>query len=224
MKHNIPKSQIASFDIDAQYSFTPVCPDELPVPNGEDIVAQLNEQAKFAQFRLGSKEGHSAHAHWVATKDNPVLSKIEALNMDVRWPKHCIPGTKGFETLQGLPHPQDYHFFVWKGIEPDMHPYGSCYHDLNERLSTGVIEFLRQKDIIRVIVGGLATDYCVKITVLQLLHAGFEVVVNLGACRGLSPLTIKEAINEMKGHGAFIIQSAQELHIAHPNEKTSLAG
>ncbi|MGD9592382.1 MAG: isochorismatase family protein [Candidatus Berkiella sp.] len=219
----INKSQTASFDIDAQYSFTPVCPDELPVPLGEEIVAQLNEQASFAKYRLGSKEAHPVDAHWIATQDNPVLSKIEGANMDVRWPKHCIPGTKGFEGLQGLPHPSMYDFFVWKGIEPDLHPYGSCFHDLQEKLSTGVIEFLHQNGVSHVIVGGLATDYCVKTTVLQLLNAGFNVIVNLGGCRGLSPLTIKEAISEMKAHGADIIQSTQELMMTQTSERTSLA-
>ncbi len=215
MKKNLSQSQIASFDVDAQYSFTPVCPDELPVPFGEDVVNELNNQATFAKYRVGSKEGHPLNAHWVADKEHPVLSKIDGDNMDVRWPKHCIPGTKGFELIAGLPHPQHYDFFVWKGIEPDMHPYGSCYHDLNNKLSTGVIEFLQQKGVKRVIVGGLATDYCVKNTVLQLLKADFEVVVNLGACRGLSPLTIKEAIQEMKSHGAYFIESSHELTDSH---------
>ena len=71
-----------------------------------------------------------------------------------------------------------------EGIELDMHPYGACYHDLAERLSTGVIEFLRENSVTTIIVGGLATDYCVKTTVLQLLRAGFQVIVNLSACRG----------------------------------------
>ncbi|HRE33229.1 MAG TPA: isochorismatase family protein, partial [Candidatus Berkiella sp.] len=92
-----------------------------------------------------------------------------------------------------------------------MHPYGACYHDFAEKVSTGLIEFLHCKGIKTVLVGGLATDYCVKYTVLQLLATGFETIVNLGACRGISPQTTQDAIKEMKAHGAIIIQSSHEL-------------
>ncbi len=58
-------------------------------------------------------------------------------------------------------------------------PYGACYHDLKNTLSTGVIEYLKCHNIITtVICGGLATDYCVKNTVLQLRQVGFEVILN----------------------------------------------
>ena len=42
------KKYIASFDIDAQNTFTPVCPDELPVAEGDTIAPELNAQAQFA--------------------------------------------------------------------------------------------------------------------------------------------------------------------------------
>jgi len=206
-----PKAQVASIDVDAQYSFTPLCPNELPVPYGNEIVDELNHQAEFAGYRIGSKEAHPPHAIWIATGEAPALSNIEGDNIDVRWPAHCIPGTKGFESIQGLPHPAKYDFFVWKGIEPDMHPYGSCFHDLKERLSTGIIEFLHNKGVKTVIVGGLATDYCVKNTVLQLLRAGFETILNLAACRGIDPQTTQAAITQMQQHGAIIIESSHQL-------------
>ncbi len=206
------KSTIASLDVDAQYSFTPACPHELPVPEGEMIVAELNNLARFAAYRLGSKEAHPPHALWEANSQHQAFSPLIGIkNANTYWPKHCIPGTKGFELIAGLPHPQDYHFFVWKGVEPDMHPYGSCYHDIAEKLSTGLIEFLKYNGIKTVLVGGLATDYCVKTTVLQLLKADFQVIVDLGACRGLRSDTTQEAISEMQEKGAIIIQSTQEL-------------
>ncbi len=206
-----PKQTIASLDVDAQYGFTPACPQELPVPQGEDIVTELNHQAQFAQYRIGTKDAHSPSALWVANAQAPVLSPIEGKHMDVRWPVHCVPGTKGFQLIQGLPHPAEYDFFVWKGIEPDMHPYGACFHDLNETLSTGLIEFLHSKHIKVVIVGGLATDYCVKNTVLQLLKAGFRVIVNLAACRGLNGDTTQAALTLMRQCGATIISASQTL-------------
>jgi nicotinamidase/pyrazinamidase len=201
----------ASFDVDVQNGFTPVCPNELPVPGGDEIAPILNAQAKMASFRIGSKDAHSPQAIWIATTDAPILSPIMGDNVDVHWPSHCVPGTKGFELIEGLPHPALYDYFVWKGVEPDMHPYGACYHNLQETMSTGVIEYLKNKGVQTVIVGGLATDYCVKNTVLQLCKAGFHTIVNLSACRGINARACELAISQMRDQGAVIIDSLQEL-------------
>lgn len=212
MTITIPKKQyVASFDVDAQNTFTPLCPEELPVPEGEQIVSELNLQAKKANFRIGSKDAHSPVALWVAKQKEQILKPVSGENIDVYWPVHAVPGTKGFELIDGLPKIPQYDFFVWKGIELDIHPYGACFHDFAEKLSTGVIEFLKSKQIQTVIVGGLATDYCVKTTVLQLLKANFDVVVNLGACRGVADKTVREAIDAMKQAGAKFVASANEI-------------
>lgn len=204
-------SRVASFDVDAQNCFTPVCPDELPVPGGDEIAGELNAQAKLAEYRIGSKDAHSPQAVWVADSQNPQFSPVQGRNVDIRWNVHAVPGTKGFELIEGLPHPADYDFFVWKGVEPDMHPYGACYHDLADSKSTGVIEWLRAHGVTHVIVGGLATDYCVKTTVLQLRRAGFDVVVNLAACRGIAPDTIAQATQAMQAAGARFVNSHAEI-------------
>ncbi|MCD6045308.1 MAG: pncA [Gammaproteobacteria bacterium] len=206
------KSTVASLDVDAQKTFTPLCPHELPVPGGTEIVAELNAQAHFASLRLASKDSHSAQALWVADAAHPPLSAITAPHMDCYWPVHAVPGTLGFESLPGLPAIADYDYVVWKGVELDMHPYGACYHDLRERLSTGVLEFLKVHGIRCVIVGGLATEYCVKTTALQLRRGGLDVVVNLGACRGLDPEGIEAAIQQMKTADIAFVARAKELY------------
>ena len=205
------KELVASFDVDAQYTFTPVCPDELPVVGGDTIGPELNAQAQFASYRLGSKDAHSPHAHWVSSAQAPPFSPVEGPNMDIRWPSHAVPGTKGFKLLAELPHPADYDFFVWKGVEPDMHPYGACYHDLAERQSTGIIEYLQAKKVTTVLIGGLATDYCVRHSALQLMKAGFKVVINLAATRGVAEDTTALALSELQQAGAHLIASAAQL-------------
>jgi nicotinamidase/pyrazinamidase len=124
---------------------------------------------------------------------------------------HAVPGTKGFELIDGLPDVASYDFFVWKGVEPRMHPYGACYHDLGNRMSTGAIEYLKAQGIDTVLVGGLATDYCVKNTALQLHEAGFRVVVNLAASRGVAPETTARAIEDMQAENIVIIDSSASL-------------
>ena len=202
---------IASLDIDAQKGFTPLCPNELPVAGGADIVAALNAQAALASLRIGSKDAHPANAAWVVTNPAAMLQPLDLPNADLTWPTHCVPGTPGFELLDGLPAPIDYDFFVWKGVEPDLHPYGACYHDLAERRSTGLIEFLQARGISTVLVGGLATDYCVKTSVLQLRRAGFRVIVHLDACRGIAPETIDQARTRMIEAGAELAQTLADI-------------
>jgi nicotinamidase/pyrazinamidase len=198
------KESTASFDVDVQKGFTPLCPDELPVAGGETLAEVLNRQAGLARIRVGSKDAHPANPIWKAEDGKPQFSPLAGKNVDICWNLHCVSGTKGHELIDGLPHPAEYDFFVQKGVEPDMHPYGACYNDLADRQSTGVIEFLQCNAIKTVIVGGLATDYCVKTTALQLCRAGFQVVVNLAACRGISPETVRVAIDEMVDQGIVV--------------------
>ncbi len=207
----------ASFDIDAQKGFTPRCPSELPVEGGDQIVYALNRQAQFARLRVCSKDAHPANAIWVASDTQPQFTPVDGDDVDIRWNLHCVPGTPGFELLDGLPAVKEYDYVVYKGVEPNMHPYGACYHDLGNTLTTGVIEYLRQEGIKTILCGGLATDHCVRLTVLQLLKAGFEVAVNQEACRGISPDTVKQAIDEMKNTGAIIIERTDELYFG-PDE------
>ncbi len=207
---------LASIDIDSQQCFTPLCPDELPVPDGHNIAQELNNQAKFAALRIGSKDAHSKDAPWVTTAKDLINTPLKAgdllsNNIDVYWPKHAVPGTKGFELIPGLPRPSEYDFFIWKGVELDMHPYGVCYHDLSCRMTTGLIEYLRHNGVTHLVTGGLSLEFCVKTSVIQLLDAGFKVIVNLGATRGIYDNLVVQAKKEMLAKGAVFINSHLEL-------------
>ena len=96
---------IASLDIDAQKGFTPLCPNELPVAGGDTIVAALNAQAALATLRAGSKDAHPRERPWVVTEPGAMLQPLALANADLTWPAHCVPGTPGFELLDGLPAP-----------------------------------------------------------------------------------------------------------------------
>lgn len=210
-KLNLSKNESAAFDIDAQQTFTPLCPDELPVAGGDMIAEELNAQAAFASVRVASRDAHSPNAVWIAKNGHAPLTPVTGYeNCDLYWPSHAIVGTKGFDFIPGL-DPKAYSYQVYKGIEPAMHPYGACYHDLKDTLSTGVIEFLKSRGIKAVICGGLATDYCVKTTALQLARAGFTVILNLAACRGITPDTVAAAIKEMQKQGIIIAENSAEL-------------
>lgn len=209
----INKSVTASFDVDPQCGFTFICPDELPIHEGDQIADELNQQAHFANYRLVSKDCHPNSAPWIAKTTDEIMTPVEGNhpNLDIKWPAHCVIGTKGNQLIPGLPKESDYDFVVEKGSDPLKHPYGACFHDLAESESTGAIEWLHSKQITTIIVGGLATDYCVKTTVLQLCEAGFMVIVNLAACRGVSPETTRIACSELRAAGAELINDSKEL-------------
>jgi len=207
----LAKTALASFDVDAQKSFTPLCPNELPVAGGDQIGAELNYMAGLAGHRVGSKDAHTPYAPWMVTHPSEMMKPTGLVHADLTWVSHCVPGTDGFTLLDELPTPYDYDYFVWKGVEPDLHPYGACYHDLHDKLSTGVIEYLKAQGVVRVLVGGLALDYCVKTTALQLLKAGLEVVLHLPACRGISEEGGVQAVNELLKAGAVISSTREEL-------------
>ncbi|MDK4535005.1 isochorismatase family protein [Kingella kingae] len=203
---------IISLDIDAQKTFTPLCPDELPVQGGDEIVGELNAQAALANLRVMSKDAHSPRAKWLCACHAEQLRPTGLPNAPETWVSHAIVGSRGFELLDGLPSSTEYDFCVWKGIDPELHPYGACYHDMAERLSTGLIEWLHAQNASVLIVGGLATDYCVKATVLQLLAASkWRVIVNRAACRGIAPDTVQAAWLAMQNAGAMVLDNAAEI-------------
>ena len=212
----VEKSTTASFDVDPQCGFTPLCPDELPVNEGNLIADELNAQAVFTDVRVVSKDCHPAQAPWVANSVDEIMTPVqgEYPNLDIKWPAHCVVGTLGNTLIPGLPSESSYDFMVEKGVDPVKHPYGACYHDFAESEGTGVIEWLHQRKIKVVIVGGLATDYCVKTTVLQLCKAGFEVIVNLGACRGIDDESTKAACATMHEVGVEFIATSNELELS----------
>ncbi len=202
-KITVTFDKTASHNVEPQKGFTHLCPDELPVNGGDEIVPELNGQNRLVAYKTLSKEIHPVNAVWTATKDKPQLSPVGGENVDVYWNPHCISGTKGVELLDGLGHITGFDFIIAKGFEPDLHPYSSCFHDHKKKISTGLIEWYHSRKISTVIVGGLATDFCVSETCKDLSRAGFLVILNLGGCRGIGTREevekcVEDLVNEYK--------------------------
>jgi nicotinamidase/pyrazinamidase len=214
-KITVVYNKTASHNVDPQKGFTPLCSNELPVPDGHLIVDELNKQNSIVKFKTVSKDMHPANAIWIANEKQPQFSPVSGENVDIAWNSHCMSGTVGAELIDGLPRMSEYDFMVAKGFEKCLHPYSSCYHDLGKKISTGLIEWYKSKDISTVIVGGLATNYCVGSTVIDLVEAGFQVILNLGACKGIGT---EEEINNyvnmlVEKYNVLIVNSADEIEI-----------
>jgi nicotinamidase/pyrazinamidase len=119
-----------------------------------------------------------------------------------RWPPHCVAGTEGASFAEGLEMPPAARI-VSKATREGEEAY-SAFQD------TGLAEELKALGVARVFVGGLATDYCVRATVIDACPAGFEVVVIEPAIRAVDvqPGDGDRAIADMKAAGARITEAA----------------
>jgi len=169
--------------VDVQIDF---CPGgALPVPEGDKVVPTLNEYIK--QFA-------AAGAPIIFTRDWHPTDHSSFKSQGGPWPPHCVQNTEGAKFHPSLI------------IPPDAQIVSKAEHR-DEAYSffqgTNLAEKLH-KQIKTLFVGGLATDYCVKETVLDALKENFEVYLLEDACRGVevNPGDSEMAIRMMVAKGA----------------------
>lgn len=120
---------------------------------------------------------------------------------DGSWPAHCVQDSPGAEFHGDLHVPLDAPI-ISKGRDPDQEAYsGFQGTDLADRLRAG--------GITRVFVAGLATDYCVKATALDALHAGFETVLVEDGCRGVDDDASAQAIAALREAGVSLCRGVE---------------
>jgi nicotinamidase/pyrazinamidase len=187
---HLPKSRLdqsALIVVDVQNDF---CPGgALPVKNGDKVIPILNEY--IGEFSRQSKP-------IFFTRDWHPKNHISFVQRGGRWPPHCLKNSKGARFHPSLIIPNDA-ILVSKGTEKDKEAYSGFE-------GTALAETLRSMGIQRIFIGGLATDYCVKSTVLDGLKSGFETYVLKDASMGInaSPGDSKKALSAMQVAGARI--------------------
>lgn len=178
--------------VDVQNDF---CPGgALGVQDGDRVVPVLNRYIeKFAQAGMPV----------LVTRDWHPPRTTHFNTAGGLWPPHCVQGSKGAEFHPALKISSDT-VVLSKGMAVDEDNY-SGFDAVDSR---GVVlkNVLRQSGIERIYVGGLATDYCVKETVLDGLREGFQVVLLQDAVRGvnLQPEDSDQAIDAMVRAGVTI--------------------
>lgn len=169
--------------IDMQNDFMPS--GSLPVPNSDKIVPVLNKYIdKFASNRLDI----------FATSDWHPQNHISFKQCGGVWPMHCVKDTKGAEFSNELRITRGT-TVVSKGYEFDKEAYSGFE-------GTELARKLEQSQIKCLLVGGVATDYCVKNTVLDALRRGLDVILLEDAVKGIKHGF--EDIQEMRKMGAKI--------------------
>ena len=185
MNRVIITNNSAIIAVDIQNDF---CPGgALPVPDGDAVVYSMNLYiTKFSKMGLPVYFTRDWHPqNHISFKTNGGI-----------WPEHCVQETYGAELHKKLLIPSRA-VIISKGISPDNDGYSGFEEtDLDKRL--------KAKNIRQLFIGGLATDYCVKSTVLDALHAGFDVVFLSDASKGVDVNTgdSEQAIDEMLREGA----------------------
>jgi len=171
--------------VDVQRDF---CPGgALPVPEGDQVVPILNQYIECSK---------KASAKIYATRDWHPPNHRSFRAYGGIWPPHCIQGSEGANFHPDLVLPEEAKI-VSKATRPSIPGFSGFEKTVLER-------DLKKNSVTRVFVGGLATDYCVRSTVLDALRLGFETVLLIDATRGVNvkPDDSEKAIREMVGKGA----------------------
>lgn len=192
--------------IDIQNDFMPT--GTLPVPKGDEVVPVANEWIqKFGSgLIVATQDWHPAN-HGSFASNNPGSQPFSMGFLgglpQCFWTDHCVQGTEGAEFHPDLlPIP----FVFCKGEDPAVDSY-SGFFDNGKKNKTQLDSFLKERGVDTLVVMGLATDYCVKFTVMDALELGYKVKVVEAGCRGVNikPGDHDVALITMKALGAEII-------------------
>ena len=170
--------------VDVQNDF---CPGgALAVPRGDEVVPLVNRLCQAFPHVVLTQDwhppGHRSFASVHAGK-RPFDTTELAYGTQVLWPDHCVQGTNGAEFHAALDVTKA-ELIVRKGFRPDIDSY-SAFFENDRRTATGLGGYLRERGFTRVILAGLATDFCVRYSAEDARKLGFAAVVVEDACRGI---------------------------------------
>jgi nicotinamidase/pyrazinamidase len=193
--------------IDVQNCFLPG--GSLAVKDGEQVIPVINRLAKgFANVVLTQDwhtPGHTSFAS-VHPGKKPFETIDLAYGKQVLWPDHCVQGTDGAALSKDLSIPQA-ELIIRKGYHQDVDSY-SAFTEADGKTTTGLAAYLKARNLQRLFIAGLATDFCVAWTALDARKAGFEAFVIEDACRGIDTQgSLAKAWADMDKAGVKRIQS-----------------
>lgn len=182
--------------VDVQRDF---CPGgALGIRDGDRVVAPLDRciarfQARGLPIFL-TRDWHPAETAHFVTSGGP-------------WPPHCVAGTPGAEFHPDLLVPREA-VIVSKGTSPREHGYSAF--EGRDPDGRPLVQSLRARGVRTLYLGGLATDYCVRTTVLDARAAGFDVNVIADAVCGIDrePGDVERALAEIRRAGGRLVESA----------------
>jgi nicotinamidase/pyrazinamidase len=195
--------------VDMQPDFLPG--GNLAVGEGHAIlpgVTRLMESDAF-HAQVATQDWHPPdHASFASNHSGVEPFETVALHGhdQILWPDHCVQGTPGAELVPSLPwHRVD--AVIRKGVDPRVDSYSGFRNNwgpLGDRPPTGLAGYLREREVERVVICGLARDFCVRWTAEDAVDAGFETILLWELSRSVDPTGDDELRRELIDHGVRI--------------------
>jgi len=194
--------------IDVQADFTKFKKGSLSVEGTDEAyikaVEESTKKLKAAGFPIfATQDWHPANhlSFFTNHRGMKVFDVIKLHGKDqVLWPRHCVQKTPGAKVLLDE---KLFKAIVKKGINPQYDSYSGFQDDGGKK--TDMNKLLKKEKITKLVVYGIATDYCVRATVLDAVASGYKVTLIKNLCRGVAPDTSQKAIEEMKSKGVVVL-------------------
>jgi nicotinamidase/pyrazinamidase len=187
----------------------------LAVPGGRALVPVVNAIQEHFDLVLATQDWHPDD-HGSHANNHPGAAPGDVVELagqpQVLWPAHCVQNTKGADFVPGLQRDRWAKVFQ-KGAVQHIDSYSGFFDNGGEH-PTGLGDYLKEQAVTDVYVLGLATDYCVKHTVLDAQRLGFRTHLILDACCAvnLQPGDGQRAVEEMQAAGVEITSAAEVLN------------
>jgi nicotinamidase/pyrazinamidase len=170
--------------VDVQNDF---CPGgALAVPGGDEIVAPINRLIERYDNVVLTQDWHPA-GHSSFASSHPGSAPFSSIEMpygtQTLWPDHCIQGSAGAEFRRDLRWTKA-QLVIRKGFRKSIDSY-SAFFENDRKTPTGLAGYLRERGIGKVVLTGLATDFCVGYSALDAARMGFDVSVVMDASRAI---------------------------------------
>src|SRR5512139_2723778 len=181
--------------VDIQGDFTRLKNGSLAVDGTDEAyikaVEENTKRLKEAGFPIyATQDWHPAN-HVSFFTNHPGKKAFDVIQLhqkdQVLWPPHCVQNTPGAEILLDN---QLFKAVVRKGMDPQYDSYSGFQDDGGKK--TEIDKILKKDNIKRIILFGIATDYCVRATSLDAVAAGYQVIVK-NLCRGVATDTSQKA-------------------------------
>ncbi|WP_321494377.1 bifunctional nicotinamidase/pyrazinamidase [uncultured Desulfobacter sp.] len=207
MQINTKQNHTAVVVVDIQADFTQALQGSLAVGGADRDYLDAAENETRRLKALGypvyaTQDWHPAnHISFFSNHDNAKPYDVIDIEgrQQVLWPPHCVQGSANARILmdQSL-----FTAIVKKGMDPAFDSYSGFFDD--GKKDTGLADILKKAGIKKLIIYGLATDYCVKATVMDAKKLGFDVTLIKDLCRGVAPESTAAALEEMQAAGVDI--------------------
>ncbi|MDI6761636.1 MAG: bifunctional nicotinamidase/pyrazinamidase [Thermodesulfobacteriota bacterium] len=201
-------AKIGVIVVDVQGDFTKFKNGSLAVEGTDEAyikaVEENTKKLKVAGFPIYATQDWHPKNHASFFTNHPGKKAFDVIKLhgkdQVLWPPHCVQKTPGAEILLDK---KLFKAVVKKGMDSQYDSYSGFQDDGGKK--TEMDKILKKEKIKKVVVYGIATDYCVRATALDAVAAGYKVFMIKNLSRGVAPDTSQKAIDEMKAKGIVVL-------------------